>query len=69
MKAVLIVLIVFGALILIKVITGDRDLDVEDFLPVLGGYPMSIYDLTALAMILIAIIAIAKVLRRREGDD
>ena len=69
MKAVLIVLIVFGALILIKVITGDRDLDVEDFLPVLGGYRMSVYDLTALAMILIAIIAIAKVLRRREGDD
>ena len=69
MKAVLIVLIVFAALILIKVITGDRDLDVEDFFPVLGGHRMSLYDLTALAMILIAIIAIAKVLRRREGDD
>lgn len=69
MKAVLIVLILFGALILIKVITGDRDLDVEDFFPVLGGHPMSIYDLTAIAMILITIVAIAKVLVRREGDD
>lgn len=69
MKAVLIVLILFGALILIKVITGDRDLDVEDFVPVLGGYPVSIYDLAAIAMILITIVALAKVLRSREGDD
>lgn len=69
-QIVLIVLILLFSFCLINWVTGGESVPLAHLLPFLGGDPVSIYDIGAIAMLVIAIIGVRRSARSsRDWSD
>jgi hypothetical protein len=57
------------ALVLIRLVAGGRDLELSDFFRFTGGHRLDLYDIAALALIMITFVALQRLLRHEEPDE
>jgi hypothetical protein len=57
------------ALVLIRLVAGGRDLELSDFFRFVGGHRLDLYDIAALALITITLVALHRLFHREESDE